>query len=231
MSLEIPLSAAIFRAPARFVESAPPISADLAVLVVRFDHRPVRIVELLEATKGRGFHLLLLLVALRFLTPLPLPGFSILFGLTISLLLGRLALGLNPRLPQRVRQSQLPAHSLARLVGLAGRVMRGMERFVRPRLGCVGDHVVFRRVGGLLIAISGLMMMLLFPLPLSNSLPAWPILFPSAGTLGRDGLCFFAGCTAFALSVAYLGLVAVGCVQAPQRMWEMWTATRGGQLP
>jgi hypothetical protein len=52
-----------------------PFSQELRTLIVRFDDRPVRLGELLEATKGRGYHVLLLLIALPFVGPIPLPGF------------------------------------------------------------------------------------------------------------------------------------------------------------
>jgi hypothetical protein len=58
------------------------------------------------------------------------------------------------------------------------------------------------------------MLMLPFPLPFSNSLPAWTVLLLSAGALGRDGLLFFGGCLMFLLSLAFFALVAFGGVEA-----------------
>ena len=188
----------------------PAFSAELRDLVARFDDRPVRLGELLEATQGRGFHLLLVLIALPFVGPVPLPGFSIPFGLVVALLGTRLALDQGPWLPQALLRRELPPHSLGRLLGAASRIMQALEHVLRPRLGFVPDHVVFSRIAGFLIALSGLMLMLPFPLPFSNSLPAWTVLFLAAGALGRDGLFFFAGCASFMLSVAFFTAVALG---------------------
>lgn len=196
--------------PAAPGQSVPRFSDELRALVARFDDRPVRFGEILEATQRRGYHLLLLLIALPFVGPIPLPGFSIPFGLAVTLLGTRLALDLKPWLPERLLQRELPPHSLAKLIGAASRIMRGVEYFLRPRLGFVPDHAVFERIAGFLIAISGLMLMLPFPLPFSNSLPAWTVLLLAAGSLGRDGLFFFMGCASFATSVAFFTLVFMG---------------------
>lgn len=54
----------------------PRFSQELHDLAQQFAGRPTRRSEILAATKGRGFNLLLLLIGLPFLTPVPLPGFS-----------------------------------------------------------------------------------------------------------------------------------------------------------
>ena len=59
------------------------------------------------------------------------------------------------------------------------------------------------------------------PLPFSNSLPAWTVLFLAAGALGRDGLFFFAGCASFALSVAFFAFVAFGGMAAFDNLWRL----------
>lgn len=192
----------------------PAFSTELNELLARFENRPVRLIEILEATQGRGYHLLLLLIALPFVGPIPLPGFSIPFGLVVSLLGLRLAFDRGPWLPQRLLQREMSAQALRRLIAATGRIVRAMEVLVRPRLGFVPNHMVFSRIAGLLITASGAMLMLPFPLPFSNSLPAWTVIFLSVGALGRDGLFFFAGCAMFLVSLAFFALVAVGGTEA-----------------
>jgi hypothetical protein len=200
------------------VELPRQFSAELRELIARFDDRPVRLGEILEATQGRGYHLLLVLIALPFVGPIPLPGFSIPFGLVVTLVGARLALDQKPWLPQRLLRRELPPHSLGKIITAASRIMQGVEFFLRPRLAFVRDHAVYGRIAGALIAISGLMLMLPFPLPFSNSLPAWTVLLLAAGTLGRDGLFFFAGCVSFATSVAFFALVFLGGIEAIERL-------------
>ena len=192
----------------------PMFSAELEELLAQFENRPVRLLEILEATQGRGYHLLLLLIALPFVGPIPLPGFSIPFGLVVSLLGLRLALDRGPWLPRRLLQREVSTLALRRLIAATSRIVRVMEKLVRPRLGFVPDHVVFSRIAGLLIVVSGAMLMLPFPLPFSNSLPAWTVLLLSVGALGRDGLFFFAGCAMFLVSLAFFAAVAAGGAEA-----------------
>jgi hypothetical protein len=210
-------------APAPAVSTASPItfSIELRDLVNGFDNRRVRLSEILEATQGRGLYLLLVLMALPFVGPIPLPGFSIPFGLAVTLLGTRLALNKEPWLPQVLLRRELPPRFMARVLGAAGRIMKGLEYFLRPRFGFVPRHSIFTRIAGLLIALSGLMLMLPFPLPLSNSLPAWTVLFLAAGALGRDGLFFFAGCASFVISVVFFTAVAMGGAELFEKLPQL----------
>ena len=91
-------------------------SRELRELAGRFAERPVRLGELLEATQGRGFNLLLVFIALPFLTPIPLPGFSIPFGLVVAVIGARMALGQEPWLPQKLLAHELPPGFLTKLL-------------------------------------------------------------------------------------------------------------------
>ena len=193
-------------------------SDELRELGKRFEGRPVNLSALFEATKGRGYHLVLLLITLPFVTPIPLPGVSIPFGIVVALLGTRMALGQKPWLPERLLQRQLPPYFMQKLLPIAGRVVRGLEYFLRPRLPFVKNHEVFARIAGLLIAISGLFLILPLPLPFSNSLPAWTVIFLTAGALGRDGLFFIAGCVSFAVSVAYFTALSLGGVELVEKI-------------
>jgi hypothetical protein len=200
-------------------------SADLRALVERFEGRAVSLQDLLAETQGRGFHLLLLLIALPFVGPIPLPGFSIPFGLLVTILGCALAVGHKPWLPQVFLQRELPARFMGKVLRGTTRIMEMLEHFLRPRLGFVDAHLVFSRVAGFFIAVSGLMLMLPFPLPFSNSLPAWTVLFLAAGALAHDGLFFLIGCGSFVLSVAFFTMVAVGGTEALRRLVDL--VTRG----
>lgn len=186
------------------------LSVELRELSRRFAGGTVRFGDLFEATQGRGYHLLLLVIALPFVGPIPLPGVSLPFGFVVTLFGTRLALDRKPWLPAALLRRELPARRVPQVLLGASRMMSALELVVRPRWGFVPNHAVFGRIAGVLIAISGLMLMLPLPLPFSNSLPAWTVILLACGALGRDGLFFFAGCGAFLLSVAFFALVFLG---------------------
>lgn len=199
------------------LESQPPpkiekitFSEELTDLAGHFGDRAVTVGEILAATQGRGYNLLLVLVALPFLTPIPLPGFSIPFGVAAALIGSRLALGKQPWLPERFLARPLPPKFLPVLIRAASRVMRWMEYVLRSRLTWVYENSLLRRASGVGIALSGLFLMLPFPIPFSNALPASTVLLFAAGTLERDGLFFLAGCLSLVLTISFFAALAYG---------------------
>ena len=185
-------------------------SQELRQLAHEFSARPARISEILAATQGRGFNLLLLLIGMPFLTPIPLPGFAVPFGLVVVLIGARLAVGRRPWLPRRVLQRELPPRFIARLLGAASRIVRWLEVLLRPRLGFLHEQWIYQRIAGTLIMSSGLLLVLPLPIPLSNGLPALTVVLLAAGAMERDGLFFLAGCVTFTLTLAFFVLLAFG---------------------
>jgi hypothetical protein len=189
-------------------------SQELEQLAKAFSDRSTRVSEILKATKGRGFNLLLVCVSLPFVTPIPLPGLSIPFGLVVALVGARLATGHKPWLPQRFLSKELPPRFLSKLLKTASWVVRLLEIGLRPRLAFLHESLVLRRAAGTLVMLSGLFLILPLPLPFSNSLPAWTVLLIAAGALERDGAAFLAGCFMFVVTASYFGLLALGGAHA-----------------
>jgi len=109
------------------------LSEEIDRLVAAFAKRPVRLREILEITRGRGYTLLLTLLALPFCTPIPLPGLSTPFGVVIALIGFRLSLREKPWLPERLLDTELPPKFFPGFLSATRRLVRGMEFFLRPR--------------------------------------------------------------------------------------------------
>ncbi len=101
---------------------SPKFSVKLRPLIARFGNRRVSFCEILTATEERGYELLLVLITLPFVTPIPLPGLSISFGLAVALLGTQLALSNKPWLPQRLLQRELSASTLSKFLSAASRI-------------------------------------------------------------------------------------------------------------
>ncbi len=185
-------------------------SQELQELALKSAGRPTHLSDILQATQGREFDLFLVCISLPFVTPIPLPGLSAPFGLAVALIGARLAAGRKPWLPRRLLARELPPRFLTKLLNAASRIVRLLELCLRPRMAFLHEVLVFRRVAGALIMLSGLLMVLPVPLPLSNSLPAWTVLLLAAGALERDGASFLAGCLTFLVSVGYFVFLALG---------------------
>ena len=195
-------------------------SEELGRLAETFAGSPVTLAQILDATKGRGFNLLLLFIALPFVTPIPTPVLSIPFGLVIVIIGARLALGREPWLPESLLRRELPPGVLPKLVNAGRKILKPLEWFLRPRLRFLHEGFLYRRLSGLFITISGLFMLLPLPLPLSNGLPASAVLLLAAASLERDGLCFIAGCVMFAISTSFFVLLAMGGGELLNRLWH-----------
>jgi hypothetical protein len=198
----------------------PTFSEELQQLANQFIKQPATLGGILAATQGRGFDLLLALICLPFLTPIPLIGLSTPFGLVVLLIGARLALGCQPWLPRRLLERELPRGFITKLLSAATRVVRWLEVLLRPRLRFMHEQVLFRRVSGALIMISGLLLLLPLPVPLTNSFPALTVVLLAAGAMERDGLFFIAGCAMFTATLAYFGLLAFGGAHLLDNLWH-----------
>jgi hypothetical protein len=165
--------------------------------------------ELLERLGERGLLLLSIMLTLPFLLPISIPGSSIPFGMVIALNGIGLILHRAPWLPDRLMRHHSDARHLASLLEKGAGLFRRLERLIHPRLFLLTHGTTMGRVNGALLGFSGLLLMSPLPLPLSNTLPAYAILFLAAGSLERDGYVVLAGYFMVMLTLVYFGMVAV----------------------
>lgn len=194
--------------------SRTPLSVELQGIAKTFEGRPARLRDLLVAVKGRGWFLILVLLSLPFLLPIPIPLLSTAFGLAICFIGTRLALGRRPWVPARLMDREIKAESLQKMLKGAVRVVRTLERFMKPRWRFMTRTLVVRRVVGVMIALSGALLLLPLPIPFSNTFPAWTVLLLAAGSLERDGAAWIAGTFCFLLTLAYFGVLYFGGLEA-----------------
>lgn len=186
------------------------LSSQLARLAARFGDRPVRLGELTDVLQLRGYNALLLFLAFPFVTPIPLPGVSTVFGLVIALLGMRMVLGQNPWLPERVTSRLLPARVLPKVLMAASGGFGRLEKLLKPRFFYPEFPLAFQRTSGVIIAICGLLLLLPLPVPFSNAFPALAIILLAAAGLERDGAVFIAGCVQFIFCLGFFAALCVG---------------------
>lgn len=193
------------------------LSVELAELRDRSAQRAVTLREVIQLLGGRGYTLLVLLLALPFITPIPLPGLSTPFGLAIALIALRLSLGQKPWLSKNLQRKQLPPGFVNKVCVFAEKVLRFFEKFLRPRLTILTDTPLLVQLHAMLMLLAAFALLLPLPIPFTNSFPAWAILLLAAGLLERDGVFILAGYAVFVLGVLYfvfLGEAAAQLVQA-----------------
>lgn len=180
-----------------------PLSVELAELHARTSDRSVTLGEVVAVLRGRAYLLLVALIALPFLTPIPMVGLSTPFGAVIALVALRLSLGLKPWLPARLLRREVPAGFFGRLLQLAAGIVRRLERLLRPRWPGLTAHDGLLQVHAGAMLLCALALMLPLPIPFTNSLPAWAILLFAAGLLERDGVAIVLGYGMTAVTAVY----------------------------
>ena len=185
------------------MKTARKLSVELAELRVRAGERAVTLREVIYMLGGRAYLLLVLLLTLPFITPIPIPGLSTPFGLAIALIALRLSLGQQPWLSMKLQRRTLPAGFIAKVFGTAEKVLRFLEKFLRPRVVFLTDTRLLRQLHAALMLVAALVLLLPLPIPFTNSFPAWTILLLAAGLLERDGVFILAGYVVFAAGVLY----------------------------
>lgn len=206
--------------PAAATPAVRALSTDLRALAEHFKDGPVRLVEIVDVLRGRGYRLFIVLLCLPFLTPIPLPGLSTPLGLVIALIGFRLALGQKPWLPRRLMERQLPPRLLPKVLNASSRLVGAFERLSKPRLQLFYRRTAFQCLGGALIALCGLKLLLPIPVPMSNFFPGLSAALLAAGSFEEDGLVFLVGIVTFVASLGYFTLLAFGGVAAVGEIWQ-----------
>ena len=200
-------------------ERPPPkkLSEEIGALRDRFADGPLTLGDVVAALQGRGWTLLFILLALPFITPVPLPFLSTPVGLVIALVSLQLGLGRQPWLPARLTAKPLPAGFFGKVLKFSAGVLRFLERFLRPRWAWLAETPALGRVHAFAIFAAALVLLLPLPVPFTNAFPAWLIVFIAGGLMERDGIAILGGYAVGAGGVAFfyfLGDAAIRLLEA-----------------
>lgn len=128
------------------------------------------------------------LVAMLTLLSLPIPGFSPIGGLAVSLGALQMIVGMQrPWLPGFVRRHRISLRTLRLISGKLVKWTSGLEKLVRPRFEFLTRGPLWSLCGACIL-IQALGLALPLPIPWSNSLFGIPIILYAIGLLEADGL-------------------------------------------
>lgn len=199
------------------------LSEEFALILKEFEVETVTLREVITLLHGRGYVLLIMLLALPFCTPIPLPGLSTPLGLIIALIGGRLAVGETPWLPSRLLDTRLPPETFRRVFSVTRRLVLGFERLLRPRLPWVTQGRWLLQLHAVPVVICAALLLLPLPVPFSNVIPAWAILLIAGGLLERDGAFILAGHVATLAALAFFTVVGFFGLEAFHIAWKWLT--------
>lgn len=197
------------------------LSEELERLLQQFAMRSVTLRELIAVLEGRAYDLLLLLLALPFLVPVPLPGLSTVFGLVIAVIAARLMIGQRPWLPARMLDTKLPEKFFPLLLGSARRILKAFEVLLRPRALWI-TAAPLPQLHAMIIFVAAVVLLLPLP-PGTNFPPALVIVLMAGGLLERDGLFVLTAYVAFALNVVFFALFAFYGTKLFSAAWQWLT--------
>ncbi len=182
------------------------LSQDLAIALGGDPDAAVTLGTVLDRISEKGFGLLLLCLALPSALPIPAPGYSTPFGVLIVLVAVQMVAGRQTVwLPEKARRRLLPGTFRLKMVAAASGFLRKTEHLIRPRWPLFTGRNASRLLG-LLVLLMGLLMIL--PIPLTNTAPAMVIFLIGVGLSQRDGLLCSLGLFASVLATAgYLFIV------------------------
>ena len=172
------------------------LSQILSQLLVEYADRPLPLSVLLKQVGNSGFGTISGILTMPMLIPLPIPlvGFSALVGSGIMLVGCQLALGYEkPYLPQRIARIELSPAASQKILKNINRLLQPLERMSRHRFSRFSNSWWGCRITGVCLAWDALLMSLPLPIPLTNLVPAYTILFLAIGLLEFDGLFILIG--------------------------------------
>jgi hypothetical protein len=199
-----------------------PLSQALLRIVESGDTPTMRLDELMADVDGRGRYLVLILLALPFITPLPLPALSNFIGIVVIFLALRLYAQRPPALPSFIGRREVARIRMKAIAGAASVVLRGIEKLVKPRSGTWIERLWVQRANALLLTWMGLCLALPLPpaLPFTHMLPCWTIIILSLSMMERDGRLIFLGyALAFGTTIYMIFFVSAIFV-ASHKLWN-----------
>jgi len=171
--------------------------------------------DLTRAVGEKGFGLLLIVLSLPSALPVPAPGYSTPFGIVISLLALQMMFGRRALwLPARLQTARISPEAGQKMLKAADVFLRRIERWVRPRQAWIRSRA---GQAGLSSVILIMALLMILPIPLTNTFPAMVIFLLGVGLSEEDGLlalgAFAVGCLAILL---YAGVIYVLLTQGPE---------------
>lgn len=171
--------------------------------------------EMTAAVGEKGFGLLFIVLALPSALPVPAPGYSTPFGVVIALVALQIIFGRSTIwLPARLKAMRIRPGLADKMLGTMARTLGRIERFVRPRQKWIQSRSGLAALATVILLMAVLMIL---PIPLTNTLPAMVVFILGIGLSEEDGMlaiaAFLVGCFALLL---YAGVIYLLVTQGPE---------------
>lgn len=144
--------------------------------------------KVFEKLSGKGLFVFLILFSLPFCLPIQIPGVSTLFGFILFLMSLRLVFRSRVFWPKWILKKKIKRIVLQKIVKKLIKLALFFEKLIHNRLEFLTKPLYIQKIHGITLCFCSLFLSLPLPIPLTNILAAFPILFLSIGLLEDDGV-------------------------------------------
>lgn len=183
------------------------LKESLLALLKEADQQEIAYKTLFTYLTGRGYPVLLILLSIPFCLPISIPGLSTSFGLVAAFIGIRIAFGRHFWWPEWLMNKTISRATLERIIQKTIQITDYLQPILHPRMSYLTMNPTIHRLHGLVIFFLSMILAMPIPIPLTNMLPAIPILMISLGLLEDDGLFIIIGYILFLLCIFIFGIL------------------------
>jgi hypothetical protein len=165
--------------------------------------------DFLELIGEQGGLLSCLVLVAPFLFPVSIPGSSIPFGLAILLINVGIILKRHPLIPRSIMEYKISQNNMLKILNGMSTVLSNFERVTKPRLTILAGKYNMVYFNSSVMIFCSFLLMLPLPVPLTDFLPAYCMLFLALGEIERDGYLIVVGYALTVVTTAYFLLIAI----------------------
>lgn len=171
--------------------------------------------ELTNAVGDKGFGVLLMLLALPSALPIPAPGYSIPFGVAMAIIAIQIFIGRQSIwLPKRIMAFRVHPRLANKMLKSGATFLRRIETLIKPRLRWMHSRAGHSALA-IIICIMAILMMI--PIPGTNTLPAMAIFIIGVSMSEEDGFIAISAIGCALLAATLSGVVLyLFCLEGPQ---------------
>jgi hypothetical protein len=168
--------------------------------------------DLLQVLGKRSFGIAILFFALPSALPVSaIPGISFIFSIPIIFFSFQMIVSKSLWLPEFIGRRTITHETLAKIVKKANPFLTKLEYFFKPRLKQMTSRFM-NVLNSLLIIFLGLLLML--PIPFSNTIIAGLIIIISLGITEKDGLMVLIGYVGAVSYTSFIYFILLGFIKA-----------------
>lgn len=186
-------------------------------LMHQSDNHGLSIDQILINLGVRSHALLILFFSIPFVQPVPMVGLSVPFGFVITLFGFYYMINKAPWLPMKIKKVHVKGSFIQKCGSALIKILQKTERMIKPRMITFVKSPATKMLNGVLIIIFAVLLAMPFPIPFSNSVPAYFLIFNALAILEEDGILLL---ISYAIAIAgfiFFAGIGAGVVE----IWDM----------